>query len=75
MEYIRDLDVGELFANYSYSYVNVYLGDAHRHEFCLWPSAYLQKETKREDVDISENDMDNVYITKNLYRGIAKYYA
>ena len=27
VEYIKDLDVGEVWANYSYSYVNVNLGD------------------------------------------------
>ena len=72
---MKDLDVGEVWANYSLSYVHTTLGDSHRNEFTLWASNYLKKGTKREDIEINENDLDNAYTTKNLYRGIIKYYA
>lgn len=41
VEYIKDLDVGEVWANYSQSYINVSLADSHKAEFTAWPSNYL----------------------------------
>jgi carbonic anhydrase/acetyltransferase-like protein (isoleucine patch superfamily) len=41
VEYVKDLNVGEAWANYSLSYVNVTLGDSNRNEFTLWASNYL----------------------------------
>ena len=41
VEFVKDLDIGEVWANYSYSYVNVALGDYHRSEFTIWASNYL----------------------------------
>lgn len=75
MEFVKELDIGEAWANYSYSYVNVSLGDAHRNEFTMWNSNYLLKPATQEDVEIAEEDLDNAYTTKNLFRGIVKYYA
>lgn len=75
VEYVKDLNIGEAWANYTYSYVNVALGDAHRNEFTLWPSNYLKKEPTQEDVELREDDIDSMYTAKNLYRGIIKYYA
>lgn len=40
-QFIKDLDVAETWANYTLSYVNHFLGDAHCAEFTLWNSAYL----------------------------------
>jgi len=57
VEYVKDLDVGELWANYSYSYVNASLGDSHRNEFSMWPSSYLLKESTQEDLEPNENDL------------------
>jgi carbonic anhydrase/acetyltransferase-like protein (isoleucine patch superfamily) len=31
VEYVKDLDIGESWANYSHSYLQTALGDAHRH--------------------------------------------
>ena len=75
MEYVKDLNIGEAWANYTYSYVNVALGDAHRNELTLWPSNYLKKEPTQEDIELREDDLDSMYTAKNLYRGIIKYYA
>ena len=72
---MKDLDIGEAWANYSYSYVNVALGDTLRNEFTLWPSNYLQKVATKEDIELDEHDLDSMYTTKNLYRGLVKYYA
>lgn len=41
VEYVKDLDIGEVWANYTLSYVTVALGDVHRNEFTLWSSNYL----------------------------------
>lgn len=59
VEYVKELDIGETWANYSFSYVNVALGDQHRHEFTLWSSNYLQKPATQEDVEMSQEDLDN----------------
>ena len=75
VEYVKDLNVGEVWANYSYSYVNVTLGDAHKNEFTLWNSNYLLKEATKDDIELSEEDLDGMYTTKNLYKGLVKYYA
>ena len=45
-EYVKDLDVGESWANYTYSYVNAALGDTHRHQFTIWHNNYLQKGSR-----------------------------
>jgi carbonic anhydrase/acetyltransferase-like protein (isoleucine patch superfamily) len=75
VEYVKDLDLGEVWSNYAYSYVTVALGDAHRNEFTMWPSNYLQRESTQEDVSLEDNELDQMATTKNLFRGIIKYYA
>jgi carbonic anhydrase/acetyltransferase-like protein (isoleucine patch superfamily) len=75
VEYVKDLNLGEVWANYTYSYVNVAMGDAHRFEFTQWPSNYLLKEPTHEDLEVSEDNLDAMYTAKNLYRGLIKYYA
>jgi len=53
----------------------VALGDAHRNEFTMWPTNYLQRENTQEDVALEDNELDQMSTTKNLFRGIIKYYA
>lgn len=67
--------MGESWANYTYSYVNAALGDAHRHEFTIWPNNYLKKGTSQNDADPSENDLTGSYIDKDIYAGMVKHYA
>ena len=50
-EYVKDLDIGELFANYSLSYVNTFMGDMIKETYTLWPSNYLAKQSDLNDVD------------------------
>lgn len=50
-EYVKDLDIGELFTNYSLSYVNTYLGDVVMDTYTSWPSNYLLKESESGDID------------------------
>ena len=71
-EFIKDLNVAETWSNYTRSYVNQTLGDVHRNEFTLWNSAYLERPTYREDVEFQEQ---GTFISRDLYRGLVKYYA
>lgn len=52
VEFIKDLDIGEVWANYSYSYVHNYLGDIHKNEFTVWPTNYLLLKSNHEDLDV-----------------------
>ena len=72
--FIKDLNIAETWSNYTYSYVNHHLADVHKNEFTTWNSAYLQRESTQEDVIPDEQDMRNSYMTKNYYKGLAKYY-
>jgi len=75
VEYVKDLDIGEVWSNYTLSYVTVALGDGLRNEFTTWPTNYLQKPSTFEDIELSNDDAEGQYTTKNLYRGIIKHYA
>ena len=75
VEYVKDLNMGEVWANYSYSYVTVALGDAHRNEFTMWASNYLKNDNTQEDVELREDELDAMTTTKNHFRGVIKYYA
>lgn len=50
-EYVKDLDIGESFANYSLSYANTFLGDIVMDTYTSWPSNYLLKEARSSDVE------------------------
>ena len=75
VEYVKDLNIGEVWANYSYSYINTALGAAHLAEFLPWPSNYLDKPSTKEDLELVDENCEALYTTKDLYRGIVKFYA
>ena len=54
---MKDLNIGEVWANYTKSYINVSLGDAHKNEFTLWNSAYLNRDSSATDAEPDENDL------------------
>ena len=54
VEFIRELNVAEVWSNYSYSYIHFHLGEAHKETFTVWPSNYLLKPSTREDVEIQD---------------------
>ena len=54
VEYVKHLDIGESFANYSLSYVNTFLGDLVKNTHTLWPSNYLLKPATKDDLGDSE---------------------
>ena len=41
--FVKELNVAELWANYSLSYVHASIGDTTKHHFPLWPTHYLDK--------------------------------
>ena len=73
-QFVKDLDVGEAWSNYSKSYVVHNLGDSHKQEFDLWSSAYLDRESYQEDLEPNDFDMDEKQVG-NLWEGAVKYYA
>ena len=75
VEFIKDLDIGEQWANYTQSYLHSAIGDVHRNEFTLWPSNYLQKESTQDDVEPSNEDLIGQYVAKNYFEGSAKHFS
>ncbi len=49
-EYVKDLDIGELWANYTLSFTNSHMADVTKGEFLLWGNAYLKKDSTQEDI-------------------------
>lgn len=74
VKFVKDLDVGEVWANYTKSYVNASLGGIHRNEFTTWNSAYLVRPATQDDVHPDEQNLLNAYMDKDYYGGIAKFY-
>ena len=62
-EYVKDLDLGELFANYSLSFVNTFLGKSVRDTYTSWPSNYLLKESTKEDLSPDGYLRDNISVS------------
>ena len=54
VEYVKHLDIGEAFANYSLSYINTFLGDQLKETYSLWPSNYLLRPATKDDLGDSE---------------------
>lgn len=73
--FIKDLNVGETWANYTMSYVHHYLGDVHMDEFSPWNAAYLKKESFKEDIEIDTENFTNQRVVPNMMKGVVKYYA
>jgi hypothetical protein len=55
--FIKDLNVGELWANYTKSYVEVSLADAHKNEFTMWNSAYLERDSSAGDASPEPHEL------------------
>ena len=55
--FIKDLNIGEVWANYTKSYITSSTGEAIKNEFTTWNSAYLQRDSSATDADPEDNDM------------------
>ena len=75
VEYMKDLGVDELWANYSFSYVNTSLGDAYLNEFTGWPSNYLKWPSTKEDASPDASLQQSKGVIGIYFEGQAKYYA
>ena len=74
VKFIKDLDLGEVWSNYTKSYVNSSLADAHKNEFTLWNSAYLQRSATQTDAAPEDHELSSTYTGRDPYKGIVKYY-
>jgi hypothetical protein len=74
VSFIKDLDLGEVWHNYTKSYVEVALGDSHKNEFTTWSSSYLDRQTNNEDVDPSDQHRAQT-VARNYFKGLVKYYC
>ena len=71
--FIKDLDIGEVWANYTKSYITSSLGEASKNEFTTWNSAYMQRVSTLEDADPTE-DSEMPASVSTYYRNLPKYY-
>lgn len=75
VQFIKDLNVAECWANYSFSYIHHHLGNVHRHEFSPWNNAYLHRPSTREDLEIDPENYERLDISQDLFKGTIKLYA
>ena len=47
----------------------------HKNEFTVWNSAYLEKESFRDDIEIDLDHAEDLKHSGNPFRGLVKYYA
>ena len=72
VEFVKHLDMAELFTNYSLSYVNTFLGDKVMETYTSWPSNYLLKKATKEDVSTPER-IDTINENPQINYGNAIY--
>jgi hypothetical protein len=72
--FIKDLDIGEVWANYTKSYVTSSLGMACINEFTTWNSAYMLRESSKSDVSPDEGDLTEQTTAPDYYQFVAKHY-
>lgn len=72
--FIKDLNVGETWSNYTLSYVNHHLAEVHKNEFTLWNAAYLDRESAVEDLEWTDIGTGQM-VSPNLMHNVVKYYA
>ena len=73
--FIKDLNIAETWSNYTKSYLHHFLSDVHKNEFSPWNSAYLERETTREDLEVDYDSFAHQKVSPNMMRGVVKYYA
>ena len=73
MKFIKDLDIGEVWANYTKSYIVSAVGEAVKYEFTTWNSAYLHRESSATDADPDDGELE-VLTVPNPFNGFPKHY-
>ena len=74
VKFMKDLDVGESWANYTKSYVISATGEVLKDEFTTWNSSYMDRPSYSDDINPDDNDLRPVRIS-DYYKGIAKHYV
>ena len=73
--FIKDLNIAETWSNYTLSYLNHAIAEAHKNEFTVWNSAYLNKQSYADDLEPDQNMIDGQRTSNDLMRGMIKFYA
>ena len=73
VKYIKDLNIGESWANYTKSYVISAMGESIRDEFTLWNSSYMDRVSYKDDAEPDLNDIRPMRV-QEYYKGLAKHY-
>ena len=73
VKFIKDLNYGEVWSNYTKSYIVSSTGDMLKNEFTMWNSAYLQRDASATDADPEDNVMVASSVS-NQWRHMAKVY-
>jgi carbonic anhydrase/acetyltransferase-like protein (isoleucine patch superfamily) len=61
VQYVRDAKESEIFANYSFTYEIYALSQMYLNQFTPWSYNYLKKESSKEDVDCTPEDLVEAY--------------
>jgi hypothetical protein len=72
VQYVRDALDSEIFANYTYTYQIYNLSQTYLSQFTPWAYNYLQKQSSKEEVDLTPSEIVDVYIKNQPH--IGKYY-
>ncbi len=74
VQYIRDIEESEYFANYTQAFVHWEAASIHLNEFDPWRSNYLQKDSTKDDVDLNPEDLAFRVFRDHHYAGVIKQY-
>lgn len=72
VQYIRDAKESEVFAHYAFTYEIYSLSTSYLNQFTPWSYNYLEKQSTREEVDLSPSEIAQIYVKSTPK--ISKYY-
>lgn len=75
VSFIKDLDVGECWSNYTRSYLECAMGDIYIGEFTSWNSSYLERDSTTNDAQPNEHEMKGQTTVRDYFKGVVKYYC
>lgn len=73
VKFMKDLDIGESWANYTKSYVISALGESYKEDFTTWNSSYMDKVSTVEDAEPESHELMPMRVSQ-YYKGLAKHY-
>jgi gamma-carbonic anhydrase len=72
--FMKDLDIGEVWSNYTRSYVNASMGDMHRYQYTTWRNAYMNNESSQDDVVPEKHEVIGQTVDRLYKEDASKYY-